>query len=318
MNLDHCINYFNPGAEYLFGLKAKDALGKKIAKIHNNNNGLMDRVNGVLSSTKLGERPTFIIETGGNGNRRYLNARASGIVDKQKNLIGYFLMISDITAARQAEEQQKNAHADLELRVEERTRKLSEAMRGTIEAIAMTAEMRDPYTSGHQRRVATLAKVMAEKLGWSEDKVEGIYMAGLIHDIGKIKVPSDILCYPGRLTEAEFSIIKPHPKIGYDILKGIDFPWPLAEIVLQHHERLDGSGYPNGLSGDQILKKASILAVADVMEAMSSHRPYRPALGTNCALEELTSNRGILYDPDAVDICVTLFTKDKFSFTEHF
>jgi PAS domain S-box-containing protein/putative nucleotidyltransferase with HDIG domain len=187
-------------------------------------------------------------------------------------------------------------------------------MMQTVEAIASMAEMRDPYTAGHQRNVTRLACLLAQKLGLSDDRIEGIRVAGFLHDIGKIIVPAEILNKPGKLSEYEFNLIKCHSQAGYDILKQIDFPWPVAQIVLQHHERLNGSGYPSGLTGPDILLEAKILAVADVVEAMAAFRPYRPGLGVDKALEEITGKQGTLYDPQAVEACVELFTKDGFEF----
>jgi putative nucleotidyltransferase with HDIG domain len=196
-------------------------------------------------------------------------------------------------------------------------RKLAQTWRnvleGSIQAIAMTLEMRDPYTAGHQQRVTRLACAIAEELRLSEMQIEGLHFAGLIHDIGKVTIPAEILSKPGRLTETEFSIIKNHPHVAYDILKKIDFPWPVARIVRQHHEYIDGSGYPQGLKGDQILIEAKILTVADVVEAMASHRPYRPALGIDSALEEIKYGRGNRFDPDVVDACVKLFETESFN-----
>ena len=189
----------------------------------------------------------------------------------------------------------------------EHAQRLQENMLQTVEAIASIVEMRDPYTSGHQARVAELAKDIASQMGLPEEQVQAIHLAGLVHDLGKIRIPAEILSKPGRLDEIEYSLIKMHPKAGYDILKGIDFSWPIAQMVLQHHERMDGSGYPQGLKGDEILPGARILIVADVVEAMSSHRPYRPGLGVEAALEEITKSRGICYDPQVVDACVALF-----------
>lgn len=185
-------------------------------------------------------------------------------------------------------------------------------MEEIIQAIASTTEGGDSYTGGHQIRVAYLAKVIAMEMGLSDEQVEGLHMAGLIHDLGKICVPPEILSKPGKLTEHEFSLIKIHSEAGYEILKEIKFPWPIPEIVLQHHERLDGSGYPHGLKKGQILQEAEILAVADVVEAMASHRPYRPALGIETALEEISQNRGILYAPEVVDVCLRLFREKNF------
>jgi putative nucleotidyltransferase with HDIG domain len=192
--------------------------------------------------------------------------------------------------------------------------KLQRALEGTIHTLASAIEMRDPYTAGHQRGVAQLACAIANEMGLSEEQTEGIRMAGLIHDIGKIGIPAEILSKPGPLTELEYGLIKMHPQVGYDVLKEMDFPWPVAQIVLQHHERMDGSGYLQGLSDDEIMLEARILAVADVVEAMASHRPYRPAHGLDETLEEISRNRARLYDAEAVDACLKLFTEDGFTF----
>ncbi|MFH2219589.1 MAG: HD domain-containing phosphohydrolase [Pseudomonadota bacterium] len=191
---------------------------------------------------------------------------------------------------------------------------LRKAMGGAVQLLANISEARDPYTAGHQRRVADLSRCIATEMGLSKDQIEGIRMAGVIHDIGKISIPAEILTKPTRLTDIEFSFIKTHPQVAYDILKDIEFPWPVAQIVYQHHERINGSGYPQGLAGDNMLPEAKILSVADVVEAMASHRPYRPAIGLDRALEEILKNRGILYDPEVVDACLVLFQKKGFSF----
>ena len=190
--------------------------------------------------------------------------------------------------------------------------KLMKSMEETINALASALEMRDPYTAGHQKRVAQLAGAIAVEMNRSYDEVRGVRLASLIHDIGKIQVPSEILSRPGKLTWNEFELIKAHPQVGYNILREIEFPWPIADMVYQHHERLDGSGYPHGLKDDDIMPQSRIIAVADVIEAMSSHRPYRVALGIEKALSELTENRGISYDPDAVDACLGLFREKGF------
>ncbi|MFP4155678.1 MAG: HD domain-containing phosphohydrolase [Halothiobacillaceae bacterium] len=186
------------------------------------------------------------------------------------------------------------------------------SLAATIEALAATLEVRDPYTAGHQRRTARLAEAIGQKMELPEAQLRGLGIAASIHDIGKVAVPVEILSRPGKLTKAEFEIIKSHPVAGYDILAGIDFPWPVARIVRQHHERLDGSGYPDGLSGEQILLEARILAVADVVEAMASHRPYRPARPLQDAIGELRAHRGQLYDPAVVDACLELIAEDHF------
>jgi len=192
--------------------------------------------------------------------------------------------------------------------------RLEKALEGTVRAMSLTIEMRDLYTAGHQRRVSSLAVAIAEELHLPQDKIEGLRLAGVIHDIGKIAMPAEILTKPTRLTKTEFQLMKDHPRIGYDILKNIQFPWPVAHIILQHHERMDGSGYPDGLLGDAILMEARILAVADVVEALSSHRPYRPALGMEKALEEIRRGRGVRYDMRVVDACMKLFKDHRYSF----
>ena len=189
--------------------------------------------------------------------------------------------------------------------------KIKTNINGTIHAMAMTVEMRDPYTAGHQRQVADLASAIAEKMGIPREQIDSIHLAGTIHDIGKMQVPTEILNKSGKLTKLEFDMIKTHPQAGYDILKTIEFQWPIAEFVLQHHERMDGSGYPSGLSGNEILIEARILSVADVVDAMVPHRPYRPALGIERAREEITNNRGILYDSDVVDACLSVIADKK-------
>jgi len=211
--------------------------------------------------------------------------------------------VRDITIQKKAEEELRNSL--------EKLRKITGA---TIQAMAQTVEVRDPYTAGHQKRVADLARAIATRMGLDADRVDGIRTAGAIHDIGKISVPAEILSKPGLLTPLEFSLIKTHSQIGYNLLKDIEFPWDIATMVLQHHERLDGSGYPQGVAGERILLEARILTVADVVEAMASHRPYRPSLGLEKALEEIKDKKGRFYDTDVVDACVQIFTENQFAF----
>ncbi|HTW70959.1 MAG TPA: HD domain-containing phosphohydrolase [Acetobacteraceae bacterium] len=192
--------------------------------------------------------------------------------------------------------------------------RLRDSMRATVQALASTLELRDPYTAGHQRRVAALAAAIARSLGIAEDEIHGIELAAMVHDVGKVQVPGEILTKPGKLTSLEYQLVQVHAQAGHDILKGIDFPWPVAQMVGQHHERLDGSGYPNHLSGDAILMGSRIIAVADVVETMMNHRPYRAALGRDAAMAEIASGRNHLFDAEVVDACLRLFREDAFCF----
>lgn len=182
-----------------------------------------------------------------------------------------------------------------------------------VAAIAATLEMRDPYTAGHQRRVAQLSMAIASEMGLPQENVHALGLAASIHDLGKVKVPAEILSKPGKISRLEFEIIKRHPQSGYDIIKDIDFPFPLAQWIWQHHERLDGSGYPRGLKGEAISLESRVLCVADVVEAIFSNRPYRPGLGIEMALEEIIHNRGVLYDTTVVEACVRLFKEKAYT-----
>jgi len=195
--------------------------------------------------------------------------------------------------------------------------KLKNAMMETINIVSTIVEQRDPSTAGHQQRVAELASAIAEALNFPPHKIEGIRVAGLIHDVGKIAIPSEILTKPCKLSPIEMGLVKLHANAGFDILKNIDFPWPISRAIQQHHERMNGSGYPSGLSGGEIIPEARILAVADVVEAMLSHRPYRPGLGIDKTMEEIESNKGILYDERVVDACVDLFCNKSFKFSSN-
>ncbi|MGA2780786.1 MAG: PAS domain S-box protein [Smithella sp.] len=223
-----------------------------------------------------------------------INARA--VKDEQGKIICLEGLIEDITIRKHAEEQ---LHQTLD--------RLKKAVGTTIQVLVSTVESRDPYTAGHQLRVADLARTIATEMGFPQEKIEGIRMAGSIHDIGKLSIPAEILVKPTKLTNIEFSLIKEHSQSGYEMLKDVESPWPLAEIVYQHHERMNGTGYPRNLKGDDILIEARIMAVADVVEAMASHRPYRPTLGIEAALEEIEKNKGILYDDIVADTCLRLF-----------
>lgn len=221
--------------------------------------------------------------------------------DVDGRIVGYQTVLHDITERKQRERER-----------EESLERLQKAMHATVEAMSAAVEMRDPYTAGHQRRVTTVARAIAGELGVDGDSLQALTLGGQLHDLGKLHIPAEILSKPRALTKSEFMLIKEHAQASYDLLKGIDFPWPVADIAYQHHERLDGSGYPRGLKGDEMLPEARILAVADVFEAMSSHRPYRPSLGPEAALAELLAHRGTLYDPDAVDACVRIVREKGF------
>jgi putative nucleotidyltransferase with HDIG domain len=199
----------------------------------------------------------------------------------------------------------------LEIQLKDTMKQLQRALYETIDAITLMSEIKDPYTSGHQKRVAIISSAIATELGLSKDAIDGIYVAGLLHDVGKISVPNDILAKPGKLNEGEFIIIKNHPIVSYTILEHIEFPWPIASIVNQHHERIDGSGYPYGIQGNEMSIGSRILSVADVVEAMTAHRPYRPALGLKKALSEIENNKGILYDREITEACVKVFKEKK-------
>ncbi len=193
---------------------------------------------------------------------------------------------------------------------------LRKTLAAIVQAMSITVEIRDPYTAGHQRRVAALSRAIAVQMGLSAEQIEGLTMAAQIHDLGKISVPAELLSMPRKLTGIEFSLIKTHSQSGYDILKDIDFPWPIARIILEHHEKSDGSGYPNGLQRDEILIESQILTVADIVEAIASHRPYRPALGIGVALEEISGKSGVCYTRDVVEACLCLFRENRFEFSE--
>ena len=239
------------------------------------------------------------------GTQFHAQVISMAVPEKDGNINHSRTAIIDITERKQMEEERK-----------QNVERMLNAMKATIQAMVLMSEMRDPYTAGHQLRVAHLADNIAKEMGISEDRRPAVHMSGLVHDLGKIYVPAEILTKPGRLTQIEFNMIKEHSTAGYNILKTVDFPWPIAKIVLQHHERLDGSGYPDGLSGDAIVLEARVLAVADVVEAMASHRPYRAALGIDKALEEISKNKGALYDPEVVDACLKLFYEKGFKLEE--
>lgn len=215
-----------------------------------------------------------------------------------------------VESLKKSEERYRKSEEELKVSL----KRLRGTMKKAIAAMAKMSEVRDPYTAGHQQRVAELSCAIAAEMEMPQDKIDYIQLAASVHDIGKVHVPSEILTMPGQISKLELELIKTHTRAGYEILKTVDFPWPIAKIVFQHHEKIDGSGYPDGLTGDEIIPEAKILCVADTVEAMSSHRPYRSALGVQTALEEISLKRGIFYEPEVVDACLRLFAEEKFSF----
>lgn len=295
-DLDGSIISWNKGAERMYGYSEEEIIGKNIAEIvpEENRAEADEWITRILSGKLIESLETKRLTKGGQILDVWLTI--SPLFDERGNIVAISCTERDITERKKS------------------TERFKEALVATVNALTSAVEARDPYTSGHQQRVTALACAMGEEMGLPQEKIEGIRLAGLIHDVGKISIPTEILTKPAKLNEAEISIIRMHPQVGFDILKDIDFPWPVAQIVLQHHERMLGDGYPAGISGDEILPEARILAVADVVEAMYSHRPYRPSLGIEKALQEISKNRGILYDPQAVDACMELFLRKGYKF----
>lgn len=291
-----CFAYVNPSAVRLFGAEsAEQLLGRPLMERISPDHREIFRERRRLLTEERQKVPPMV--------QKYLkldgsviHVEASAVPFSYNNESGSLAYLRDITERMLVEE-----------KLTESRENLRKALGATVEAIALMVETRDPYTAGHQRRVSDLAGAIAEQTGIDADGLESIRMAGMIHDIGKISVPAEILSKPVRLSEIEISLIRVHPQAGYEILKDIEFPWAIAQIIRQHHERMDGSGYPQGLQGDQVCFEARILAVADVVEAMASHRPYRPGLGLESALKEISANKGSLYDERVVDACLEVF-----------
>ena len=239
------------------------------------------------------------------GQRIVISYSSAPVFDSENGIVATMAVIYDISEKMKMEAELKESL--------EKTNRLQDQ---TVHSLSSAVEKRDPYTAGHQQRVAQLACAIAVELGGlAAERLKGIWTGAILHDIGKIYVPAEILTRPGRLSEIEFELVKSHAEVGYEILKDIEFQWPVPLIVRQHHERLDGSGYPAGLKADDILFEARILGVADVVEAMSSHRPYRPGKGIESALEEITAARGTAYDPSVVDACLKVF-RNGFDFSD--
>ena len=325
---DMKITLMNPAAQSVTGWKQEEAVGKKLdevcklveekARIAVESpmvKAIQERV--VMSLTA----PVLLITK--NGDKVPVEDSAAPMINEKGELTGAVMVFRDITWRKEAEEAIKMAFNSLEARVQEQTAELrtsfdmlGRAMEGTIQALATMVEARDRYTAGHQVRVADLACIIARQMGVAESRIPIIRIAALIHDVGKVCVPTEILNKPAPLSPIEFEIVKQHPKAAYDVLSKIEFPWAIADIVLQHHERVDGSGYPSGLRGDQIHLEAQIIGVADVVEAMSSHRPYRAAVGTEKGLEEISKGKGTRFNPAIVDACIHVFHQGEFKFKD--
>jgi len=303
-NVNGRYTYASPQLEKLLAYRPDEILGKTLMDLATprTREAIRDEYLQLLAA----ERPYMGFECtclGKNGQVVVLENNAVPYFDGQKTLSGYRGIARDITERKKAMETLKKKRDELHASLEE-----------TVASLASTAEKRDPYTAGHQQRVDQLACAIARELGLSDQQIEGLHIAALLHDIGKITLPSEYLAKPTRLSQEEKAVIRCHPNVGYEILKTIHFPWPVADIVYQHHEHLDGSGYPRGLTDEDILLEAKILAVADVVEAMSSHRPYRPALGITRAIEEIKDGRASRYHAASVDACLRLIEEKKIEF----
>ncbi len=297
---------FNRAGEELLGYDRKALLGKNNLDLFPPEQAahFMAKDREALAGRGVVDIPEEFIQTAKKGTR-LLHTRKVSIAGEDgttKFLLG---ISEDITESKKAE-----------VRLQETLQGLQKALGGIIQVLASVSEIRDPYTAGHQRRVANLAQAIARELGLAPERVEGIRVAGIIHDIGKMSIPAEILSKPGSLSKNEYALIKTHSQVGHDILSNVKFAWPIATMILQHHERMDGSGYPQGLKGDDILLESRILAVADVIEAMSAHRPYRPSLGIDNALREIEKDKGGLYDPAVVSACLTLFREKHYALKE--
>jgi PAS domain S-box-containing protein/putative nucleotidyltransferase with HDIG domain len=299
--------YINPAIENILGYRPEEITGKYFTGYCQKRRCIAKYIK---AFKQVRDQKQTIKEEMGillhkDGTERYFSISGAPNFDSEGNFIGLVGTFKNMTDIRRSEMELKRSFE-----------KLQSAMSSTIDAISMIVESRDPYTAGHQRRVAKLAVAIAGKLGLSEERIDLIRMGSLIHDIGKIYIPSEILTKPTRLGDLEFTMMKSHPTVGYEILNKVDFIPTIVDIVYQHHERIDGSGYPLGISGDKIFLESRIVAVADTVEAMASNRPYRPALGTTIALEEIKKLRGSALDTGVVDACLKLFEEQDFNFTQ--
>ena len=303
------VSYMNPIAEGLIGTRSSEAHGRNIWEVvslrdESGGEDLAGMIRAVLERGHMvnSEDMQLCLRS---GREVPVEVFGSPIQGLNGHVTGAALAFRDITGRK-----------DNEVRLRNSVETLRRTLQETVNALGRASEKRDPYTAGHQQRVALLACAVAHAMGLEDERIEGIRVAALLHDLGKIYIPAEILSKPAKLTEMEFGIMKTHPEVGWDIIRSVPFPWPVADMVHQHHERLDGSGYPKGLTGDEILLESRIIAVADVVEAMSSHRPYRAALGMNRALEEVARGRGEHYDADVVDTVLELVESGGFSFED--
>jgi PAS domain S-box-containing protein/putative nucleotidyltransferase with HDIG domain len=295
---DGRLRMWNPAAERMFGWQKSEVLGQFIpaASLENWNAYEEIRKRALAGETFSGIE---MASRAREGLQVEISFSTAPVLDRQGRIIGTMAVLSDVTERKEMEEALSKSL--------EKTRGLTEDI---IHVLASAIEKRDPYTAGHQQRVGRLAEALAARMGYPRERLRAVRLAAMIHDVGKLYVPAEILCKPSRLSEIELRLLESHAGAGYEILKGIDFPWPIAEIVGQHHERMDGSGYPGGLLGGEIHPESRILAVADVVEAISSHRPYRPALGDEAAICEVRDGIGTRYDAEVAEALFSLLDSD--------
>ncbi len=295
-NAEGVLTFVNPAAARMLGYRPEELIGRHwTVLVPPDQHSIVQAAD---ERRKRGETDRYLLKlTRKDGTQLFVLVSGIPLFEGDR-FTGTLAVLTDITEQIRTQEQLQQSHARLERLFEE-----------AVNVLASTVEIRDPYTAGHQRRVAKLACAIAAELDLPEERIAGLRVAALVHDIGKIAIPTAILSKSGELTPEEFDLVRTHPRISYEILRKIEFPWPVAEIVLQHHERFDGFGYPQGLKDEEIMLEARILAVADAVEAMISHRPYRPACSLDEALEEISRNKGTLYDPKVVEACLRLFKR---------
>lgn len=304
LDVEGTLLYINPAWKKILGHRQEDIVGRNlVAFVEEEDVNRLEQLLKIVRKNKTPIMDILLTIKSLPGIEHNFSFNCAPNIDEGGHVDSLVGIFTDMTDLRRSEVELKKSYEKLEV-----------AMSGTISVISLISESRDPYTAGHQRGVADLAAAIAREMGLPEERTKMIHMAGLIHDIGKINVPAEILSKPGKLNSVELSLIKNHPETGYNILSQVDFTPIISQIVYQHHEKIDGSGYPRMLSGDKIILEARIITVADVVEAMANHRPYRPALGIEKALDEIRANRGVTYDPDVADACIALFANNRFHF----